>query len=208
MRRRRGAGAAVGTAARTAVDAAVAGEVGAVATKAAGSATKRAGWAARKAGAAAEQAGENVRRGRGPMTPARARRMIGLSKVVLPLLAPYALAAAGVARAQWDAYRAARLGVTPGQLNAYSGRGGALHARIDQLATSLDDLDDGTEARATTASRRFARENRPRLEDLALAVRAAEQMPPQRRRVAHRAVSAELDRIELALLDHLGVGTA
>ena len=132
--------------------------------------------------------------------------MIGLSKVVLPLLAPYALAAAGVARAQWDAYRAARLGVTPVQLNAYSGRGGALHARIDQLAASLDDLDDGAEAHATTAARRFAREYRPRLEDLALAVRAAEQMPPQRRRAAHRAVSAELDRIELTLLDHLGVG--
>jgi len=57
-----------------------------------------------------------------------------------------------------------------------------------------------------TASRRFARETRPRLEDLALAVRAAEQMPPQRRRVAHKAVSAELDRVELTLLDHLGVG--
>ncbi|HSU07844.1 MAG TPA: DUF6474 family protein [Pseudonocardia sp.] len=206
MKRRRGAGAAVSTAVGTAVDAAVAGEVGAVATKAAGGVTKRAGRAARKAGAAAEQAGENVRRGRGPMTPARARRMIGLSKVVLPLLVPYALAAAGVARAQWDAYRAARLGVTPSQLNAYSGRGGTLHARIDQLATALGDLDDGTEAHATTASRRFARETRPRLEDLALAVRAAEQMPPQRRKTAHRAVSAELDRVELALLDHLGVG--
>jgi hypothetical protein len=206
MKRRRGAGAAVSTAVGTAVDAAVAGEVGAVATKAAGGVTKRAGRAARKAGAAAEQAGENVRRGRGPMTPARARRMIGLSKVVLPLLVPYALAAAGVARAQWDAYRAARLGVTPSQLNAYSGRGGALHARIDQLATALGDLDDGTEAHSTTASRRFARETRPRLEDLALAVRAAEQMPPQRRKTAHRAVSAELDRVELALLDHLGVG--
>ena len=143
--------------------------------------TKRAGRAARKAGAAAEQAGENVRRGRGPMTPARARRMIGVGKAVLPLLAPYALAAAGVARARWDAYRAARLGVTPAQLNAYSGRGGALHARIDQLATALDDLDDGTEAHATTASRRFALETRPRLADLAVAVRAAEQMPPQRR---------------------------
>src|SRR6185312_15596779 len=52
--RRRGA---VATAASTAVDAAVAGEVGAVATKAAGSATKKAGRAARKAGAAAERAG-------------------------------------------------------------------------------------------------------------------------------------------------------
>ena len=65
MERRRGAGATVGTVAGTAVDAAVAGEVGAVATKAAGSVTKRAGRAARKAGGAAEQAGENVRRGRG-----------------------------------------------------------------------------------------------------------------------------------------------
>ena len=99
-------------------------------------------------------------------------------------------------------------GSRPGSSTPTRARGGALHARIDQLATSLDDLDDGTEAHATTASRRFARENRPRLEDLALAVRAAEQMPPQRRRVAHRAVSAELDRIELTLLDHLGVGTA
>lgn len=207
MRRRRGAGAAVATAAGTAVDAAVAGEVGAVATKAAGSVTKKTGRAARKAGAAAEQAGENVRRGRGPLTPARARRAISLGKVVLPLLAPYALAAAGVARARWDAYRASRLGVTPSQLNAYSGRGGALHARIDQLAIALGDLDDGTEAHATTAARRFARENRSRLEDLALAVRAAEQMPPQRRRVAHKAVSAELDRAELTLLEHLGIGT-
>ena len=209
MGRRRRAGATVGTVAGTAVDAAVAGEVGAVATKAAGRVTKRAGRAARKAGATAEQAGENVRRGRGPLTPARARRMIGLGKVVLPLLAPYALASAGIARARWDAYRAARLGVTPSQLNAYSGRGGALHARIDQLAAALDDLDDlddGAEAHATTAARRFARESRPRLEDLALAVRAAEQMPRQRRKTAHRAVSAELDRIELTLLDHLGVG--
>ena len=106
--------------------------------------------------------------------------MIGLGKVVLPLLAPYALASAGIARARWDAYRAARLGVTPSQLNAYSGRGGALHARIDQLAAALDDLDDGAEAHATTAARRFARESRPRLEDLALAVRAAEQMPGRR----------------------------
>jgi Family of unknown function (DUF6474) len=206
MARRRGAGSMVAPAVGTAVDAAVAGEVGAVTTKAAGGVAKRAGRAARKAGAATERAGENVRTGRGPMTPARARRMIGVGRAVLPLLAPYALAAAGIARAQWDARRAARLGVTPMQLNAYSGRGGALHARIDHLAQALDALDDGTEAHATTASRRFALDTRPRLADLAVAVRAAEQMPAQRRRTAHRAVGDELDRIELALLRHLGVG--
>jgi hypothetical protein len=190
------------------VDAAVAGEVGAMATGAAGRAAEKGGRAARKAGTTTEEAGKNVRRGRGPMTPARAKRMIGIGRVVLPVLVPYALAAAGVARARWDAYRAARLGVTPMQLNAYSGPGGALHARIDRLAESLKDLDDGTEAYATTAARRFAVETRPRLVDLALAVRAAEQMPAQRRRTAHRAVGDELDRIELALLRHLGIGPA
>ena len=39
--------------------------------------------------------------------------MIGISKAVAPLLAPYALAAASVARGRWDAYRAAKLGVGP-----------------------------------------------------------------------------------------------
>jgi hypothetical protein len=205
MARRRRAGSVVGTAVGTAVDAAVAGEVGAVATDVAGRAAKRAGRAAGKAGAATERAGENVRRGRGPITPARARRVIGVGRAVLPLLAPYALAAAGIARARWDAHRAARLGVTPDRLTVYSGRGGVLHARIDRLAEALDALDDGTEAHATSASRHFAVETRPRLADLALAVRAAEQMPSPRRRTAHRAVGAELDRIELTLLQHLGV---
>ena len=190
----------------TAVDAAVAGEVGGIATGAAARVAEKAGRAARKAGAKTEQAGRDARRGGGPMTPARAKRVIGVGRVVLPLLAPYALVVAGVAR--WDAYRAARLGVTPMQLNAYSGPGGALHARIDRLAESMNALDDGTEAYATTASRRFAVDTRPRLADLAVAVRAAEQMPVQRRRTAHRAVGDELDRIELTLLRHLGVGPA
>jgi hypothetical protein len=140
------------------------------------------------------------------MTPARARRLIGVGRAVLPLLAPYALAAAGVARARWDAYQAARLGVTPDRLNAYTGRGGALHARIDRLAEALTALDDRTDAPAD--ARRFVADTRPRLADLAVAVRAAEQMPAQRRRTAHRAVGDELDRVELALLRHLGVTPA
>lgn len=187
----------------TAVDAVVAGEVGGAATKAAGAVAEKTGRAARRAGASAERAGADVRRGRGPMTPARARRLIGVGRAVLPLLAPYALAAAGVARARWDAYQAARLGVTPDRLNAYTGRGGALHARIDRLAEALTALDERPDESA--AGRRFAAETRPRLADLAVAVRAAEQMPAPRRRVAHRAVADELDRIELALLHHLGV---
>jgi len=208
MARRRRAGSVVAPAVDTAVDAAVAGEVGAAVTAVGGRAAKRAGRAARKAGAATEQAGENVHKGRAPMTPARARRLIGVGRAVLPLLAPYALAVAGIARAQWDAHRAARLGVTPSQLNAYSGRGGALHARIDRVAEALDALDALDTSQDSDAARRFVAETRPRLVDLAVAVRAAEQMPAQRRRTAHRAVGDELDRIELMLLRHLGVTPA
>ncbi|MCY7343942.1 MAG: DUF6474 family protein [Pseudonocardia sp.] len=159
------------------------------------------------AGVTAAAATTGTARARRPFTASNARRMIGVSKAVAPLLAPYALAAAGVARARWDAYRAARLGVAPDQLGAYAGPGGALHARLSRVAEALMKLDDGTEAHATGAARRFAADTRPRLADLAVAVRAAEHMPSTRRRTAYRAIGGELDRIESALLAHLGVPT-
>jgi hypothetical protein len=149
----------------------------------------------------AEEAGRRTGK---PLTPARAKRMIGIGKAVAPLLAPYALAAAGAARARWDAYRAARLGVEPGQLTAYTRPGGALHARLSRMAQALDELESG-EANSTGAARRFATDTRPRLADLAVAVRAAEQMPGSRRRTAYRSIGAELDRLEIALLNHLGI---
>ena len=168
--------------------------------------TRKAGRAARKAGAATEQAGADLAR-RKPLTAAQAKRMIGISKAVAPLLAPYALAAASVARSRWDAYRAARLGVQPDQLSAYAGPGGALHARLSRVAEALTQLDTGVEVRATEAGRAFVAATRPRLADLSVAVRAAEQMPSSRRRAAYRAISGELDRIEADLLTHLGVPT-
>jgi uncharacterized protein DUF6474 len=155
-----------------------------------------------EAGDAIESAGARARK---PFTPARAKRMIGVGKAVAPLLAPYALAAAGVARDRWDAYRAARLGVEPGQLAAYTGPGGALHARLSRIAGALDQLESGGEAHRTDAAHRFALDTRPRLADLAVAVRAAEQMPTPRRRTAYRSIGAELDRLEIALLNHLGI---
>jgi hypothetical protein len=181
-----------------------AGGVGEAAADVAAAATRTAGRAARKAGAATENAGAALSH-RKPLTAARAKRMIGVGKAVAPLLAPYALAAAGVARARWDAYRAARLGVEPGLLSAYAGPGGALHARLSRMAEALDELESGAEARSTDAARRFALDTRPRLADLAVAVRAAEQMPAPRRRTAYRSIGAELDRLEIALLNHLGV---
>ena len=68
---------------------------------------------------------------------------------VAPLLAPYALAAASVARGRWDAYRAARLGVQPDQLSAYAGPGGALHARLSRVAEALTELESGTQVQPT-----------------------------------------------------------
>jgi hypothetical protein len=141
-------------------------------------------------------------KGRKPLTAAKAKRLIGVGTAVAPLLAPYAMAAAGAARARWDAHRAARLGVPPDQLVSYASRGGALHARLSRIAETLTALDErGDEAR------RFAADVRPRLTDLAVAVRAAEQMPSARRRTAFRAIGHELDRIEADLLTQLGVDT-
>lgn len=144
---------------------------------------------------------------RKPLTGKSAKRMIGVGTAVAPLLAPYALAAAGVVRGAWDARRAARLGVAPDQLGAYAGPGGALHARLSRMAEALTELESGTQADADGAARAFAAATRPRLADLAVAVRAAEQMPSPRRRTAYRAIGQELDRIEVELLTHLGVVT-
>jgi hypothetical protein len=170
--------------------------------------TKKAGRAARrKAETAIDSAGADHGRSRQPLTAARARRLIGVSKAVAPLLAPYALALAGVARARWDAYRAARLGVDPTQLSAYAGPGGALHARLSRVAEALGELESRTHAQPTEAARKFVADTRPRLVDLSVAVRAAEQMPTARRRTAYRAIGGELDRIEIDLLTHLGIIT-
>lgn len=164
---------------------------------------RRARRAAADAAGAVEDAGRRVRR---ELTPKRAKRLVGVGTAVVPLLAPYALAAAGVVRSRWDAHRAARLGVAPGDLGRYAGPGGALHARLSRMAEALDGL-GGDGGHATGAAARFAAEHRPRLADLAMAVRAAEQMPTARRRTAYRAIGAELDRIEAGLLEHLGVHT-
>ena len=156
------------------------------------------------AAAATNSARKAAQRGR-PLTAARAKRMIGVGRAVAPLLAPYALAAAGAARARYDAYRAARLGVEPGQLAAYAGPGGALHARLSRIAEALTELEAGGQGRTTDGATAYASTTRPRLTDLAVGVRAAEQMPTARRRTAYRAIGAELDRIEIDLLNRLGI---
>ncbi|WP_158879913.1 DUF6474 family protein [Amycolatopsis anabasis] len=141
------------------------------------------------------------------LTPKNARNAVGVAKIigpaVLPVLAPLAVRAAGVAREAYDRYQARRIGVPVERLSEFTGRGAALRARIAGLADGLADL--RAAQRATADDRKFADDTQGTLEQLAASVRAAERMPAARRKAAHRAVAGELDRLEGQLLQRLGV---
>lgn len=145
----------------------------------------------------------------GRLTPGNAKNLVGVAKViapaVVPVVAPFALKAASVARDGLDRYRARKLGIDVADLAEYTGRGGALHARIVGADASLSELE--SRENVSTADREFATKSRDTLVKLAAAVRAAERMPTSRRKAAHKSVSGELDPIERELLQRLGVGT-
>ncbi len=156
-----------------------------------------------KKAAKAERKGEH-----GRITPGNAKKVLGVARVVSPVVAPYAMKAAASARQSYDRMRARRLGVAPEELGRFTGRGAALHARIAGDATALGDLRSraaGATDRDGVSAEQFADTAEKRLTELTSAVRAAERMPVSRRRAAHRAVSGELDRIEADLLHRLGV---
>lgn len=141
------------------------------------------------------------------ITPRQAKNAVAVAKVigpaVLPVLVPFAARTAGVLRERWDRWKARRLGIPVEDLPRYSGRGGALHARITGAAAALDELRARPAASEDDTS--FADTHETTLRQLTAAVRAAERMPTARRKAAHRAVSAELDQIEEQLLHRLGI---
>lgn len=145
--------------------------------------------------------------GGGRFTPARAKNVVGVARVIVPVVAPvvapYVLKAASVARDGLDRYRARKLGVDVADLAEYTGRGGALHARIVGVDQSLSELESREGASAADAE--FAVRARATLTKLAAAVRAAQRMPAARRKAAQKSVSSELDPIERGLLERLGV---
>ena len=145
--------------------------------------------------------------GEARVTPKKAKNAVAVAKVlgpaVLPVVAPYAVRAAGAARELYDRYQARKLGVAIDQLGEYTGRGAALHARIAGLVQGLAELRKSSKASA--ADTKFADETQGTLEQLSATVRAAERMPAARRKAAHRAVAGELDRLEEQLLHRLGV---
>lgn len=141
------------------------------------------------------------------LTPRKARNAVRVAKVVLPaavpVLAPVALRAAGAAREAYDRYQARRMGVAVERLGEFTGRGGALLARIAGAADGLAALRRAPEADEDDLA--FAERGGGTLEQLTASVRAAERMPAPRRKAAHKAVAAELETIEDQLLRRLGV---
>jgi len=145
--------------------------------------------------------------GEARITPKKAKNAIAVAKVigpvVIPIVAPLAVRAAGTARELYDRYQARKLGVAVDQLGEYTGRGAALHARIAGLAQGSEDL--RTSEKATPADVEFAKSAAGTLEQLSATVRAAERMPASRRKSAHRAIAGELERLEGQLLHRLGI---
>lgn len=135
----------------------------------------------------------------------KARQALTVTKVILPavipVVTPIAVRAAGACRDAYDKYQARKLGVAVDSLGEYSGHGAALHARIAGLSDGLNELRVG----GTAEGVKFATEAAGTVRQLSSAVRAAEHMPPGRRKDAHRAIAAELDALEASLLHHLGV---
>lgn len=154
----------------------------------------------RKADQAAARAAEEA-----GFTPKKAKKAVGVVKVlapaVIPVIAPFAVRAAGATREAYDRFRARRLGVDIGSLGDYTGRGAALSARIAGLSDGMAELRAG----GTAEGMHFADRCAGTVRQLSSAVHAAERMPAPRRKAAHRAVAEELDRLESELLRHLGV---
>lgn len=140
-------------------------------------------------------------------TPKRAKNALAVAKIigpaVIPVVAPHVLRALGEVRDRYDRVRARRMGVPIEELSRFSGRGGALHARISGAAEAIDELRERPDA--TADDKAFADRSETTLRQLAAAVRAAERMPTARRKAAHKAASTELDQLEERLLNRLGV---
>lgn len=168
--------------------------------------SRRTAKAAKKADKRAAKAIKKGEHGR--ITPGNAKKLIGVAKVVGPVLLPFAIRAASALRSSYDQARARRLGVPVDDLGTYTGHGAALHARIAGDSEALRELpEQAADDETKLMAERYAERTGARLVQLTTAVRAAERMPTQRRRSAHRAVDAELGRIEDDLLTRFGVPT-
>jgi hypothetical protein len=137
------------------------------------------------------------------LSPTRIRRLLTVSRLLTPILAPLIYRAAMAARALVDQRRADRLGIPLAQIGQFSGQGAELSARIAGSEKSLRMVQEKKSKDAET--NQFVAAISERLTDLSAAVTAAENMPATRRRTAHGAISSQLDGIEADLMARLGL---
>jgi hypothetical protein len=137
------------------------------------------------------------------LSPTRIRRVLTVSRLLSPILAPLIYRAAMAARAIIDQRRADQLGIPLAQIGQFSGHGALLSARIAGAEKSLRMVQDKKPKDAET--KQFVSAITERLTDLSAAVTAAENMPATRRRAAHAAILSQLDGIEADLMARLGL---
>jgi hypothetical protein len=138
------------------------------------------------------------------LSPTRIRRALTVSRLLAPVLAPLIYRAAIAARGAIDQRRADQLGIPLAQVGKFSGHGARLSARAAGAEQSLRAVQEKKPKDPET--RQFVAAISERLSDLSAAISAAENMPTQRRRTAHTAISSQLDGIEGDLLARLGLG--
>jgi hypothetical protein len=137
------------------------------------------------------------------LSPTRIRRTLTVSRLLAPVLTPLIYRAAIAARGMIDQRRADQLGIPLAQIGQFSGHGARLSARVAGAEQSLQTVQEKKPKDAET--KQFVAAIRERLADLSAAITAAENMPAQRRRAAHAAISTQLDGIEGDLLARLGL---
>ncbi len=137
------------------------------------------------------------------LSPTKIRRALTVSRLLAPVVVPLAYRASIAARGMIDERRADRLGVPLSQLGQFSGHGAHLSARVAGAEQSLRMLSEKKPKDSET--KQFVAAITQRLNDLAAAVTAAENMPSARRRAAHASIAEQLDGIDADLMARLGV---
>jgi hypothetical protein len=138
------------------------------------------------------------------LSPTRIRRTLTVSRLLAPVLAPLIYRTAIAVRGAIDQRRADQLGIPLALIGQFSGHGARLSARVAGAEQSLRAVQEKKPKDPET--KQFVAAISERLSDLSAAISAAENMPTQRRRAAHAAISSQLDGIEGDLLARLGLG--
>lgn len=136
------------------------------------------------------------------LSPASVRRYMTVARLVAPIVVPIAYRAAVAARGQVTELQARRAGVSADVLRQFSGPGASLSARVSGARAALDKVAAKDSSAEATA---FVSAMATRLDNLAIAVDAAETMPPGQRRNAHQSIDKELTAIDADVLARLGV---